>query len=194
MILKVVVDPGHGGRDSGATFSGLKEKNVTLKVCNYINTILLGVPFIKPILTRNTDIYIPVWDRAKFANIHKADFFLSVHCNADPDDDTDPTKEALGQETWIYKGSKKSRLYAEIMKDYVDMCFPDEPFRGIKESETLTVLKKTIMPANLVEIGFIDRSKTNRKFSDDGVLMQIATSLSLGIIEVSHMIEKTKPV
>jgi len=187
-IVRICLDPGHGGHDPGSSFRDTKEKDVVLKVCNYMTAILSGVPFITPIQTRSTDIFIPLWERAKFANTNKADFFLSIHCNADPDDDTDPMKEAQGEEIWIYKGSKRSFQYASIMKDYVDMCFHDEPFRGIKESEKLTVLKKTVMPANIVEIGFIDKSSTNRHFTDNNVLSQIATSLSLGVVEVAHKI------
>jgi len=189
-MIKIALDAGHGGHDGGAVFKGLNEKEVTLKTCFYMASILAGVPFLTFFLTRDRDVYIPVWERAKIANEKKCDFFLSIHCNADPDDDTDPTKEAKGEEIWICKGSKKGRKYAEIMRDYVDMCFPDEPFRGIKESTSLTVLTKTAMPANLVEIGFIDRSSTNLKFRDNKVLMKIATSLSLGVVEVAHSIQK----
>lgn len=79
----VVIDPGHGGKDFGASVGNAKEKDLVLalalKLGNYIKT---AYPDIKIIYTRNKDVFIPVYERARIANKNKADLFISIHVNA----------------------------------------------------------------------------------------------------------------
>ena len=80
--LKVVVDPGHGGDDRGAKGQkGLKEKDVALALARSLRDSLQEAGF-EVILTREEDVLIPVWDRAKIANEAGADLFISLHLNA----------------------------------------------------------------------------------------------------------------
>ncbi|MDD5680467.1 MAG: N-acetylmuramoyl-L-alanine amidase [Candidatus Omnitrophica bacterium] len=81
-VSKIVLDPGHGGRDPGAiSRSGVKEKNIVLDEARRIKTALEreGVDVI---MTRNSDIFVPLEMRARIANRSNADFFISVHANA----------------------------------------------------------------------------------------------------------------
>lgn len=80
--LKVVVDPGHGGDDSGAKGpKGLKEKAAALEIGRAVATRLEAAGF-EAVLTRGDDTFIPLWDRAKTANAQGADLFISLHLNA----------------------------------------------------------------------------------------------------------------
>lgn len=80
--FKVVIDAGHGGHDTGAVGSSSKEKDLTLsmalKLEKYINK---NLPEVDVLLTRNTDVFIPLFRRIQYANDEKADLFISLHCN-----------------------------------------------------------------------------------------------------------------
>jgi N-acetylmuramoyl-L-alanine amidase len=78
----IVLDPGHGGRDNGASSTtGLKEKIITLDIGKKIAQLLTNKGYIV-YLTRNSDTYVELEDRTKFANQKSASLFECVHCNA----------------------------------------------------------------------------------------------------------------
>lgn len=80
--LKVMVDPGHGGQDGGAKGpKGLKEKAAALEIGKAVAEKLSAAGF-EPVITRDDDTFIPLWDRAKAANAQGADLFISLHMNA----------------------------------------------------------------------------------------------------------------
>lgn len=81
-IRKVVIDPGHGGYDPGAIGrNGLKEKTVTLDIAKRLASIMRGSG-VEVVMTRSTDVFIPLERRVKIANESGADLFLSIHINA----------------------------------------------------------------------------------------------------------------
>ncbi len=81
-IKKVVIDPGHGGYDPGAIGrNGLKEKTVTLDVAKRLTSILRGSG-VDVVMTRSTDVFIPLERRVEIANASGADLFISIHINA----------------------------------------------------------------------------------------------------------------
>jgi N-acetylmuramoyl-L-alanine amidase len=94
---KVVLDPGHGGHDSGAVGPhGLMEKDVVLDIALMVRDIMKGkYPIYDIVLTRDTDEFIELKDRAKVANNMGADLFLSIHANASPN------RHAKGIETYF---------------------------------------------------------------------------------------------
>jgi N-acetylmuramoyl-L-alanine amidase len=82
-ILRIVIDPGHGGKDPGAIGRrGTKEKEINLIVAKELANILRGNYGYEVILTRKDDIFLPLYDRAEIANRVNADLFVSIHCNA----------------------------------------------------------------------------------------------------------------
>lgn len=83
-IKKIVIDPGHGGKDPGASAFGLKEKNIVLDIAKKLVPILEKETGAEVILTRTTDIYIPLEERTAIANTNDADLFISLHINAHP--------------------------------------------------------------------------------------------------------------
>lgn len=84
-VRKIVIDPGHGGKDPGAMAFGIKEKDIVLKVSQKAASILQENFKYEVVLTRSTDIYIPLEERTAIANTQKADLFVSIHVNAHPD-------------------------------------------------------------------------------------------------------------
>ncbi len=78
----MVLDPGHGGEDSGALgASGLKEKEAALDLALALRPLLEKAGF-EVLMTREDDTFVPLWDRARWANAHGADLFVSLHLNA----------------------------------------------------------------------------------------------------------------
>jgi len=83
--LVIVIDPGHGGKDPGALGrKGTREKDVVLSIANHLRDLLAQEGSTKVLMTRETDVFVELEDRAKFANTHKADLFVSIHINSHP--------------------------------------------------------------------------------------------------------------
>lgn len=177
--FKILLDAGHGDHDFGASYHNLHEKDINLQIC--LKTFKKLQFKYWCAMTRLTDTFISINDRWKTANYWNADLLLSLHCNADPDEDLPDMPEAQGEEIWICKGSKQSRIAAECMIESVDNFFPDHKFRGIKETSHIGVLRWSIMPAVLIEIGFIDNKETNTQLSEDYIINRIADLLNSGV-------------
>lgn len=82
---KVVLDPGHGGKDPGAIgVGGVAEKDITLAVALRLKQRLASIPNLDVVLTRETDVYLALEERTARANAEQADLFVSIHTNASP--------------------------------------------------------------------------------------------------------------
>ncbi len=102
-ISTIVIDAGHGGKDSGCrgVLAKVKEKNVTLKIALKLGSYIeKAYPNLKVLYTRKTDKFVPLYERAHVANKHKADLFISIHCNAVPKL-TARGKAVHGTETYV---------------------------------------------------------------------------------------------
>jgi len=110
----VVLDPGHGGFDSGAVWPVrskkpyLKEKNIVLKLAKLVKKHLEKHPNIKVILTRNKDIYVSLYERSKIATDYEADIFVSLHVDSLP-------KAPKVSGVTIYISSPKYKKYSQKM-------------------------------------------------------------------------------
>ena len=81
-VSRVVIDAGHGGHDPGAHGNGITESELTLDVARRLETLLKAQPGIEVVMTRDTDVFIPLEERTAIANREGADLFLSIHANA----------------------------------------------------------------------------------------------------------------
>jgi len=83
--MVIVLDPGHGGKDPGALGrKGTREKDIVLKISNHLRDLLAKKTKAKVFMTRKSDVFVELKDRATFANQHKADIFVSIHINSHP--------------------------------------------------------------------------------------------------------------
>lgn len=110
-IRRIVVDPGHGGHDSGAVgLNGIQEKDVVLAIALKLRALLKEELGLDVVMTRSTDVFIPLEERTAIANKVNADLFVSVHANAAPN------RNASGIETYylnLAKTEKAAQLAAK---------------------------------------------------------------------------------
>lgn len=169
---KIAVDAGHGGSDYGATYNGRAEKDDNLKLALAVGDIL-EKNGIDVVYTRTTDEYETPFKKATDANDAKADYFVSIHRNSSP-----MPNQYTGVETLVYNNSGiKSQMAANINSELEKAGFKN---LGINERPNLVVLKRTKMPAVLVEAGFINNDKDNETF--DKNFNQIANGIADGIL------------
>jgi len=103
-VGKIVIDPGHGGKDSGSIgYGGIREKDVTLAIAKKLKAELESRLNIEVLLTRETDVYMPLEQRTAMASVENADLFISLHANASKD------SKAAGIETFYLGLTRDSR-------------------------------------------------------------------------------------
>jgi len=123
-VKRVVIDPGHGGFDSGAVGpTGLKEKDVALDIAQRVNQKISETGRIKSFLTRTGDYYIPLSDRTVIANQYQADLFVSIHINANEN------RKAHGCETYYCSETASSKEAARVAAFENAVLKYDEPFK-----------------------------------------------------------------
>ncbi len=148
----VIIDPGHGGKDKGAYWYGISEKTLTLDVAKKVETLLRSKG-IKVLMTRKSDQYVSIQDRASIANNHSDAIFVSIHFNAHTN------SSVKGIETF-YLSSKGKKLASSIQSRLARRI--NTRNRGSKKYH-YAVLRKTRGVAALVECGFIsNRWEGNR--------------------------------
>ncbi|MEC0091182.1 N-acetylmuramoyl-L-alanine amidase family protein [Paenibacillus macquariensis] len=183
--FKVVIDPGHGGTDGGATgASGQYEKDFALGVSKKVEKLLEQEPGIQVFMTRTDDSFISSESRyrPRYANELNADLFLSIHGNTV----TDP--DVTGTETYFYH--KNSRRLAKIIQKHVVEATGYRD-RGIKE-QNLFVVKDTEMPAALIEVGYLTNPHDEFQMWTDDFQDNVATSIVEGIKEYKEDSKKTR--
>lgn len=116
----VVIDAGHGGRNPGAVWGELLEKDINLAVALMAGEKLGRLmPQAKIIYTRTTDVDVPLKDRTEIANHANADLFISIHCNANP------STSAAGSETYVMGVDKSGANLAVAMRENAVITLED---------------------------------------------------------------------
>lgn len=171
--MLIALDAGHGGSDPGAVYNGRQEKDDNLRLALAVGNILENSG-VDVIYTRNNDVYETPFKKATDANAANADFFVSFHRNS-----SENPNSASGVQNLIFRrGGKAETLAEDIQKELVDAGFND---LGIVERPNLVVLKRTRMPAVLIETGFINNTEDNMKFDND--FNRIAQAIADGILQ-----------
>ena len=116
----VVLDAGHGGKDPGNMGNGFKEKDIALNIILKIGKALERKGGVEVIYTRDSDVFIPLDQRAKIANEANADLFVSVHCNSH-------NSQAYGTETFVL-GLHKTQENFEVAKKENSVIFLEEDY------------------------------------------------------------------
>ena len=181
--MKWYLDFGHGGKDPGALGTNkTKESDTVLKIGMLIKNNLEQA-FEKVITTREDDKYYSLDYRSSKANKENCDYFVSIHMNSSTN------KSAKGVEVWVY--DEKSKLYTlskniclNLSKDICSNLSKaiNTPNRGVKISKSFSVLRKTKMPALLIEIDFISNSSVEASLKSDKYIKDISDSISKSIL------------
>jgi N-acetylmuramoyl-L-alanine amidase len=174
--MNICIDPGHGGRDSGAKidqpFSYMEKKfnfdlSTKLKARLEQNGNMV-------FLTREDDVYVDLDERAFFANDADVDVFVSIHANAASN------TSAQGMEVYHFVGSNPSQQLANLtLQNMLYQC-PGHINRGVKTAN-YTVLRMTLMPAILVECEFITNPQQATFLRDLNNQTQLANAIATGI-------------
>jgi len=111
MIDTIVIDPGHGGKDPGALgYYHLKEKDIVLKIALKLGKYLKKrLPGVKILYTRQSDVFIPLWQRTQFANEHNGKLFVSIHCNSNS------RHSVSGFETYFLSAEKNAKARDAVL-------------------------------------------------------------------------------
>lgn len=172
-MARIAIDAGHGGTNPGAVYEGRQEKDDVLKLALEVGRILRNNG-VDVVFTRTTDITQSPIEKARFANEQGVDFFISLHRNSSP-----TPNQYSGVETLVYDDSGIKTEMAEN----INVRLEEAGFRnlGIKERPGLVVLRRTQMPALLVEVGFINTDEDNQIFDEN--FDQIAQAIADGILD-----------
>ena len=170
---RIALDAGHGGSDPGAVYKGRQEKDDTLDLTLAVGDILKKNG-IDVYYTRTTDEYETPFKKATDANNSGADLFVSIHRNS-----SENPNQYSGVETLVYSDTG---LKAEVARN-INNQLEDAGFKnlGVDERKNLVVLKRTKMPAVLVEAGFINNDKDNYLLDEE--FDSIAQAIADGILE-----------
>ncbi len=175
----IVIDPGHGGRDSGATGGGIAEKNLTLPLGQAVARELEKAGA-SVVLTRDQDVYIGLADRARTANQSNADLFVSIHINSNS------VAGPSGTFTFYHSSDSTAILLAECIQSEIAKV-SGLPSRGTRSDyvrfpgKGYAVLRESNMPAVLVEVGYIDNVNDRQVMISDGFRDKIAKAIVKGI-------------
>ena len=166
-----LLHPAHGGYDNGASFNGRKEKDDTLQVALAVGKRLEDAGY-NVLYTRTEDRYDSPFEKEQIANRSGADYFISFHRNSGENPNTYSGTQALVYEA----NTEAARLGEAINKELVDFGFKD---LGVVERPGLVVLRRTQMPAVLMELGFINNEADNQLFDQqfDKMVDAIATGV-----------------
>jgi N-acetylmuramoyl-L-alanine amidase len=169
----VVVDPGHGGGDVGAVgIGGIQEAGINLDISRKVASIL-EEQGVQAVLTRNSDVEIDLAPRVALAEQVNADLFVSIHSNAI----NMSRPDVNGIETYFYDSGEG--LAESIHSSVVSATGSRD--RGLR-STGFYVLKRTSMPAVLVEVGFVTGAEDQPRLADPNYRDQMAEAIARGIL------------
>lgn len=172
MAFRVFIDPGHGGTDPGAVHNGRQEKDDVLKLALAVGRILEDNG-IDVVYSRTEDFYDSPYEKAMKGNESEADLFLSIHRNA-----AALPGSGSGADMLVYADTGFASDVANRIGDAIaDIGFQ---FNGITERPNLAVLRRTKMPAVLVEAGFIDNENDNLFFDEN--FDALAEAIAQGVL------------
>ncbi|WP_082234959.1 N-acetylmuramoyl-L-alanine amidase [Halobacillus massiliensis] len=187
-MVTIVIDPGHGGSDSGASFQGYFEKNFNLSISSKVRDFLLQNYDVRIVMTRNTDTTVSLSARTNLANAQNADFFLSIHNNA---------SGGSGFESFIFNGSVSAatRTYQNIIHDQIVNAVGTKYNiinRG-KKRENFHVLRETRMEALLLEVLFVDNVRDLSLLRNNTFINDVSSAIARGVARALNLPAKSTP-
>ena len=172
--LLVVIDPGHGGKDSGAPgLRGLLEKDVILPIGKRVAAIL-EKNGVQAVLTRDADFFVELQGRVEIAERVNATAFVSIHANS-----VDNRPNVNGLEVYYYDSGY---ALAEVVRNSILQNIPTIKDRGTRKAR-FYVLRKSSMPSILVETGYMTGYEDNPRLGTPEYQNQMAEAIALGILK-----------
>ncbi len=177
----VVIDAGHGGTDVGAKVDALQEKDINFDISRKIINLIERNGVVKVYATRTTDVFVPLSERAIFAN-EIADLFVSVHSNSGG-----KSTNAKGIETYYYDhpfdsvNGISSKQIAKLMFDNLIQAL-NASARKVDFGD-FAVLRETTIPATLLEMGFITNPEEAQMLADENYRQKAAESIYGSILQ-----------
>ncbi len=173
MAYKIAIDPGHGGQDFGAMYEERKEKDDNLDLALAVGQ-LLEDQGVDVVYTRVEDVYNTPFEKATMGNNADADLFVSFHRNA-----AVQPGSGKGAEVLVYQDANLPATVARSILEGMEAAgFQNN---GVTERKDLVVLRRTRMPAVLLEVGFLDNPEDNAKFDDN--FEMLAQEIASGILK-----------
>jgi N-acetylmuramoyl-L-alanine amidase len=188
-MVKIFIDSGHGGKDSGAVGNGLYEKNVVLDLAKRVEAKLKEYKNVQVLQSRTTDVFLELSERANKANQWGADCFLSLHLNSAT------SASAKGFETFIWNGSVgpdtiafQNVIHTEVFRQ----IGPNTVDRG-KKRANFAVLRETNMIALLGENLFVSNATEASLLKTSTFLEKVAQGYVTGLERYYGLIKETRP-
>ncbi|VFB16400.1 Sporulation-specific N-acetylmuramoyl-L-alanine amidase [Urinicoccus massiliensis] len=180
--VTVVIDAGHGGKDSGAISPidpSVKEKDLTLKVTGILKDLLRAKNY-EVIETRTRDEYIGLAQRAEIANSNQAEIFVSIHFNSSTSGIASGIEVLYAPEDRV-KIKKHEQIHlAKALNDELKKA-TGSSMRTMKKRPDLAVLRLTEMPAALCELGFVSSPTDLENITQDSYIEKLAQGVANGI-------------
>lgn len=191
----IVLDAGHGGHDGGAVAGGTLEKKLALELTQQLRTQLVNQGM-RVKMTRDSDIFIPLEERASIANEAEAAAFISLHLNTSSNTEVSGVetyyteKKSLAtqrsiQAKWGFTGGALKDQRGKWLADYLQkrVCQNTQAVnRGIKE-RNYAVVSQTIVPSTLIECGFLTNETEAKKLQQAAYQKQLISGIAEGIVQ-----------
>lgn len=177
----IFIDAGHGGADAGCSRDGVEEKTINLAIAIRVKTQLESLGY-DVMMSRETDTYITKEDRVKLANAAHADIYVSIHQNSTEDGD-----DINGMEVW-YDGTDTSRdnkKLAQLIRQQTSIA-TEATERELRGNADFHVTGSTMMPACLIETGFLSNEEERNKLATTEYQEKIASGIVQGIEYYFH--------
>lgn len=194
-IQKIVIDPGHGGKDPGTSGSYSREKEIALDISLELKRIINeNIPGVEVLLTRESDVYPTLYDRPKIANESGADLFISVHANwiSNP--------KIYGTETYVMGVQNSGRNFEVakrensviLLEDNYEERYdfdPNSPESYILFSLTQTAFQdRSLMLAGMIENQFKNRAgRKSRGVKQSSLYVLWSTAMPSVLVEVGYL-------
>lgn len=215
-LERIVIDPGHGGRDPGAIgLGGVEEKQIALEISRLLERELeRRMPRARIVLTRRGDTEVSLDERADIANRERADIFVSIHCNATEE----RSSSVSGFECWTFRPAARldtlehgpggrvvtrrtrpestgptspaAKLLAESVRLKMARSTPMSD-RGVRGA-AFWVLARTRMPALLIECGYLTNEKDLQILNSPSGQKTIASAIADGLVEYARRRESIR--
>lgn len=169
----VVIDAGHGGKDGGSVWNGLVEKKLCLDVAKRVEAGLKSRG-VKTVMTRRTDTFVELAQRARIANRVPSSVFVSIHFNG--------SRRTIISGGEVYYRSTRGRILASSVSRSIKNSVTGGT-RGIFHAD-YKVLRETRMPAVLVECGYISNKREAQRCADPSHRQKLADAIVSGLLAV----------